>query len=431
MEVCERPPNYLASNELPLELSSIGLVRKISEVPYMADSIKQQLWDEETTRFAEAIDGPISTTFDFYLQGNELVSKAGNCLKALWKRSADEATKLAMVDPRYKEIAQIRQQELDEGELVDMLASEELGINSFIVISPYPEDVANLRGEQFINEQGYDSHRKITFIREFTKIDGGVSLTTKSVDNSELELWSEIVKDQTTKFVSSTVDILSTPIIARDVNIDTLIHEYDQKLAEKYQQKFKQGRSEQVSNNSYQFVVAQQDILDYNLTKLENLASLDLPVEELLKLKKEHTYGVMAAIENRYKKYLNGEMHSASHMSVPAEVGMSADSAISQGKSYISCGSTLTLASDSSQEASSLARVMQTAGNKMYCVSCPFCKKTVDAEIKGSTISCPKCLTSVNKKTGQVKKGKNIKPSPTFKQLFEELVDGLMASSKN
>ncbi len=431
MEVCERTPKYLFSDELPLELSSISLVRKISEAPYMADAIKQQLWDEETTRFAEAIDGPISTTFDFYLQGDELVSKAGNFLKALWKRSADEATELAMVDQRYKEIAQIRQQELNEGELVDMLASGELGINSFIVISPYPEDIANLRGEQFINEQGYNSHRKIAFIREFKKIDGGVCLATKSVDNSELKLWSEIIKDHTSKFVGSTLDVLSTYITSEGVSIDTLIHEYDQKLADKYKQNFQQGRSKQLNDNTYKFVLAQQDILDYNLTKLENLASLDLPVTELLKLKKEHTYGVMATIENRYKKYLKGELHSTSRMSVPAEVGMSADSALGQGISYISCGSSLSLASDASQEASSLARVMQTAGDKMYCVSCPFCKKTVDAEIKGATISCPKCLTSVNKKTGQVKKGKNIKPSPTFKQLFEDLLDGLLAGSKN
>lgn len=33
----------------------------------------------------------------------------------------------------------------------------------------------------------------------------------------------------------------------------------------------------------------------------------------------------------------------------------------------------------------------------MRCVTCPFCKQTVDAILTPSTISCPKCEITVNR----------------------------------
>ena len=35
--------------------------------------------------------------------------------------------------------------------------------------------------------------------------------------------------------------------------------------------------------------------------------------------------------------------------------------------------------------------------NLMPCVTCPFCKELVDAILTPTTISCPKCKTTVNR----------------------------------
>jgi len=42
-------------------------------------------------------------------------------------------------------------------------------------------------------------------------------------------------------------------------------------------------------------------------------------------------------------------------------------------------------------------RISSTDPNLMPCVTCPFCKKLVDAILTAETITCPNCKVSVNR----------------------------------
>lgn len=43
------------------------------------------------------------------------------------------------------------------------------------------------------------------------------------------------------------------------------------------------------------------------------------------------------------------------------------------------------------------SRISDDDPTKMPCVTCPFCKKIVTAELTPTTISCPVCKASVNR----------------------------------
>lgn len=42
-------------------------------------------------------------------------------------------------------------------------------------------------------------------------------------------------------------------------------------------------------------------------------------------------------------------------------------------------------------------RIASENPNLMPCVTCPFCKRLVDAVLTPTTISCPECKTIVNR----------------------------------
>lgn len=42
-------------------------------------------------------------------------------------------------------------------------------------------------------------------------------------------------------------------------------------------------------------------------------------------------------------------------------------------------------------------RMLTETPDLMRCVTCPFCKATVDAILTSKTISCPECKTSVTR----------------------------------
>lgn len=430
----------LIKNEQPiddfygnLELSSVSLLRKAcQEEDFLAYAIRQQVWDEEATRLAEVLDGPIETSFEFYLKDNGLVSRAGNNLKDLWEKSAVVAAEKSKFDNRYEQLSRIRAREVDEAQVVESLARGQLATNSILVISPYPEEIAKKFGSTFVNEQGFNSRRKLAFIRQFTKIDGGVQMITKSVDNSDNQLWAEIIQNKTGSRASSTVEILSSYINASQFGIDDLINEYDQKLSSKSNCSYSQGRVNSTSQETYNFINSQRNLLDYNFQQLEKMANSKLSAAELLPLKQKHTYGIMATLEARYNSLQTTLNSSQSYSSIEKEVSQSGSVAQSEGKSYTACGISLSSSSnEKNHEAASLAKTLQLGSkDHMYCVSCPFCHKTVDAKVTAKAISCPSCQVSVDKKTGKILSSKQPKNELSFGQLFEQLLSELFSSKK-
>lgn len=422
MSVLEKINIAELSNQQYLELASVSLLRqaKLCSIQEAKD-IKSQVWDEETTRFAEILDGPIDTSFDFFIGPDGLQTDMGTNLTAMWLSAVNALDVERQWDSRLDDIYKLRIIEQQEGNYVEKFAQGLLGADSLITISPYPEDLERKHGMKFLEENGFNPSRKLGFLREYTKIPGGVRLRTASVDSSNIENWQLVVnaKYGSTDTYKKTEDILSKRLLS-NISIDELAITYDKSLGNGYVQGIKNGKKEE----TWQYVLSQTDILSYYFTELQKLADSNLPISELLKSKQELTYKICATLENRYSN-----KNQQGYSGLTTEISSSGISARAEGRSYSACG--INLSSRSAQgEARELQNTLQISHNSMKCVKCPFCTKTVDAKVTSSSISCPECRTTVNKNTGKVTDGKKIKKLPTFKEIIEEALANLFATSK-
>lgn len=422
MLVAEKHGSSELSNQQALELASISLLKQAKFCSNQeAKDIKSQVWDEETTRFAEVLDGPVDTSFDFFIGPDGLQTDMGTNLTEMWSSAVNALEVERHWDRRLEDIYKLRVIEQQEGNFVEKLAQGEIGTDSLITISPYPEDLERIHGIKFLEENGFNPSRKLGFVREYTRIPGGVRLRTASVDNSSIKNWQLVVNSNygPTETYEKTEDILSKRLRS-NMSIDELIGAYDKSLGNGSVQGIKDGKKEE----TWQYVLNQPDILSYYFTELQKLADNNLPISSLLKSKQELTYKICATLENRYSNKNQQE-----YSGLTSEISSSDISARAEGRSYSACG--ISLSSQSAQgEARDLQNTLQISHNSMKCVNCPFCKKTVDAKVTSSSISCPECRTTVNKNTGKVTEGKKIKKLPTFKEIIEEALANLFATSK-
>ena len=111
--------NTLKNSYSP-ELASVYLLEKA--YTNYDQSLIDQVVDEESTRFAEIIDGPIWTEFLFDQSEGGLISKGGSRLLDLWKKSYDLTLQKANTDKRQLALVDFRKLEYEEGIDVEKLA---------------------------------------------------------------------------------------------------------------------------------------------------------------------------------------------------------------------------------------------------------------------------------------------------------------------
>ncbi len=399
---------YKLPNYSP-ELASVYLLeRAYSDSDY---DLVEQVKDEEATRFAEIIDGPIWTEFNFKLTDEGLVSKGGLRLLDLWKNSYDLTAIKAQSDSRLGPILQFRETEYKEGIEVENLAKYGNDGDGFLVISAYPEEIEKIYGKDFVNKEGFNSSRKLAFVRQYQKMGNTVVLTTASVDNSDLSIWSELIGQN----INNSNELLTKQFSISGITISSLIDRYDALMQTKKGSLYKQGRLGTASHETYIFVKNQQDLLEYNLSSLKEIAQSYYSEEEKLNQKVNLTKSVASALRYRYEN-----KPFAFAVNIQSELASASQKARKDGMEYISCGGYL-----SSDEAGLLNTITRSTSS-LKCVTCPFCKKTVDAVVKTNYISCPKCLVQVNTKTNKIIDKKM--PKISFTKIIEQILDDLFSS---
>ena len=110
-------------------------------------------------------------------------------------------------------------------------------------------------------------------------------------------------------------------------------------------------------------------------------------------------------------------------MPLEIEINSASARAKNEGLEFISCGGYLALSEEST------LRMVTRASDSMKCVTCPFCKKTVDAIVKNSVITCPECKVQVNTKTNKITE--NQKPKISFTKILEQILEDLFTTRKN
>jgi hypothetical protein len=376
-------------------------------------NLLEQVADEEATRFAEIIDGPIRTEFEFKSTDSGLVSKGGSSLLDLWQNSYELTKNKAKFDVRQKDLVAIREAEYQEGLAVEELARSGKNGDGFLVISAYPEELELKYGKDFVNQEGFNSHRRLAFIRQYTKHNDSVILATASVDNSDLDLWSKI----TGETISDSKDLLGLRFHCGANDLDTLICEYDTLLSAKTNMRHRQGRTDYSNLETYVFVKNQKDLLDYNMSNLQSIALSNSNYSERLSQKVQLTKMVASALIYRY------ENKGAKTLSIESEVSLASERASAEGLEFISCGGYLSTSEES------LLKTITRTNDGMKCVTCPFCKKTVDAIVKRSSIACPECRVEVNTSNNKVTRHNN--PKNSFTKIVEKILEDLFRTAKN
>ena len=364
---------------------------------YILPETKRRSMDEELTYIAEGINRPLRTSFTLKEANGDL----SYFDKGQWKPYLSTLTKgvetariEAAADPRKTFLADRATEDLEIGYKLNELKPGQ----ALIWYSKYPEKEAELYGDKFIGDLGFQARRKMGFLYKAERLfDGSLELVTQSVDNSDEEAFDVVM------WAAS-----ASP----NASIDEMRDAYDSVLSEKYESRFYAGRDlsrEASKENAWDAINKNQDLVEYYFQELEALAyTLDMPRQDLERSKKRLTYGVWAALKNRLdqiaKPFIVVNSQVGNKLLLRQEINVAFAQASQRGEVMFGCGGALK-GEDAILDASAEDVFDLIFGDKkvLKCVTCPLCEKEgVDATIKYENhggkrvkvITCPDCKKS-------------------------------------
>ncbi|MBI1857229.1 hypothetical protein HY003_01090 [Candidatus Saccharibacteria bacterium] len=369
--------------------------------------------DEDLSMIAEGIDRPMRT--DFRLEIHDGILSYFD--KGEWRpyvaafvNGLRAAEAKAEKDPRAGFLARRAYYEWQEGYKLEGLEPGQ----SLVVCSPFAHEAYLHHGRRFVMEQGFWPGRDLGFIRVSTKQkDGSVVITSLTVDRSDMDSFSGVLDAAGAKVPEGTtaddmVDIQPVVNSVEDLP-EQLRNIYDQILSAKLGIETYAGRTSLDKQNSWQLLHQQTDLLAYYKDESIKLALSELNGKELEIAKKKLTYGIWAAVKRRIDNNIAPqalwsdardvryvEDITALYNLLAEEVSESFRSAQQLGEVLLACGGSI----GNILEAAVADVHKMIFGKKddknekkeiMKCVTCPFCKKTVDAIKTKSKICCPNC----------------------------------------
>ena len=357
--------------------------------------------DEELSLIAEGLDGTVTTSFDFnYIDGHiraadgeSFISIANNGMQYLRNK---------VIDNSQFEFAYLRAcHEKSEAELAEKMARGEVAAQTMVTISPYPEEAAQKYGDEFLISLGYQPSRKLALIRAIERTENGITMHSRTVEDSDLKKWNTICKGA---FRASNTDETVSKQVFFDVSAKDALNAIEKEYSNP------KGIDQ---NNTWDFLLSQTEIADYFFEQLLELSKSNLDGEQLKAELNNLRYNFWSAIKLRHdsRGYLANEH--------PASVMEQAGSEMQARREvFSSCGMNVIPIKDLSP--SQMQKELFIDGVRA-CVSCPFCRKLVSARFSQSTgtIEClnKKCGAKVDSKGKRID-AKTIKSSKTFSDLL-------------
>lgn len=290
---------------------------------------RERILDEELSLIAEGMDRVARTEFPLQRRDNDLTYyKNGNweSYTGMLLIGRDVAIKEAQADPRKRFLADDAVRDLQYGYKMRALKPGE----QLVWASPYPHDVADRYGDDFMRACGRFPDRKMGFLyRAYCADNGNVILESQTIDQSNDEA-------------------LAAALDSPNADMDTMVDAYDSVLERKHGERFYAGRRDaEIRENVWNTVRDQRDLVEYFVYKLEAIARSPLRGQELETATKKHIYGVWAA----FKKRISGDSQMyrpprdmkagfpAVHMALmDAEVMGAFNDFVSRGVAMVGCG---------------------------------------------------------------------------------------------
>lgn len=363
---------------------------------------EQRRYNDVVTWLSEVLDGNMRTTFEYNFDGHEIYSQDGSALSPIFNEAVKDAENLANEKPNLA--FELRRRLIEKEELEDVFAmARDETPNTLIVVSDFPPELM----EASEDVGGYNIARKQTMLRVITKnSDGKIKMVSQTLEGSNRAALEAIFEHF--GFAPEDGELLGQRMkieldgTEQEFLVDELVGVYDRKLASQFGGAWRAGwniPAERAYANTYDFVITQEDLLDsYLSNKSDN----------------QIFYGLAAAMNNRFEKFLRGDLNNSRPASLftprelptpEAEMLFYAREASLSGKVFSGCG--ISLGSNPQKMSGEQGLKEQGYGNKldqkddykfdkkMYCVVCQTPPKK--EETKKMCGPCGICRTCDNK----------------------------------
>lgn len=305
------------------------------QTPETGFDIRERQYHDITTWAAEVLDGNMRTAFEYSLDEDELYASDGSCMRDIFEDSIRDAEVLSSANPRLAFEKARRQTEMEEYEDMVMMARGEAP-NTMVVVSDFPEALATSAEDA----GGYNVRRKQTMLRVITKTeDGGIKITSQSLDKSDRRALESIyqffgLQAEAGELLGQRIYYDADPY-RQETLVDELVNEYDKTLQQKFGREYYAGRTPAEQDNTYQFVIRQNDLINAYLANSNE----------------DNQYALAAALDKRWQArgeyadvaYAAGDylVSETARTNAASEMAAAMIEAKSEGRVYSGCGSTL------------------------------------------------------------------------------------------
>lgn len=297
---------------------------------------EQRLRDDTATWLAETLHGTMRTPFEYRFDGRELYARDGGELAPIFADAITAAEEIAQNEPNLAFELRRRQIEQSEYEAMLGMARGELP-NTMVVVSDFPQELMDATEDV----GGYNVRRKQTMLRVITRHeDGRLLMRSQSLDRSDRRALEAIYtalgfRVQPGELLGQRMH-LELPDDDREFLTDYLMGVYDRELAAQYGGSWYAGIQGANPINTYEFVLAQEDLLGTYLQLSRGEADTHL------------LYKVAAAMQERYDLALKGRLPLVAVEFNPRTMHMTYDEmhgagqrADAAGRTFSGCGGSL------------------------------------------------------------------------------------------
>lgn len=305
---------------------------------------KKRRFNDTATWLAEVLDGAMVTPVEYKLQDDILYTEDGEQAEKMFDNSVQAAKKLPLHLAFEYRRSLIEKSEFDDmlklakGELVHPQTGEI--VNTIVVESDFPPELMSITKDV----GGYNARRKSTMQRVITKTPSGVKIITTTLDGSDRSALEDIYS--ACGYIPESGELLGQRMYLslneqEQYELPTKLRSiYDDSLKRRYGGQWYAGRYGGSGQNTYDFVLSQQDLIHYYLNTTNSFSGGD----------KE--YALAAAMTKRFRdqeknKASNNESICPTGVSIvktaalQSEINEAAALALLSGESFSGCGATL------------------------------------------------------------------------------------------
>ncbi len=364
----------------------------------------------ELTNASERLTLPMMNviTLNIDTENGELYSEHGEQIDQLLLRGIAEIEAILPYCTDYKFELERRVIERNNMQHLKLLAHHDI----LVEFSPIPDAVR----DRETTISGYDRNRMKMLIRVSQRIGYRIETVHFALDGSNrLGIMAAAAAIDHTLPNGGSESILATPATLSDCHTVTasdiakmLRDTYDASLSEQYGGQWHAGRRPISLQNGLDYIEQQTDLIDQHMTIMNGIAARIHSAKERMTLEEMARYDFAAALDDR----LTGK-HVRS-------VGESGDTARTENRSYDGDCPTGMDATTTALDTTNAELMLQRAGlmqgrveGILECVTCPFCKKVVNAIKTKKYIICPPdkinkgCGRALNLTTGKISKIRN------------------------